>query len=90
MARFFKHFQKMNELLDQHKLIDPYIPKESRVHLFCPYRNICERGQDALILNKNKRKNIPLWMIYQIRRKKQSLVVQGDAVKKVTQLKLFE
>lgn len=68
MIKFSDHLRQLNECLDRKENIPAYIPKEAYVHLICPYRLKCPRGQEAMH-DKLKKKNIPLWKIYDLKRR---------------------
>lgn len=68
MAKFFEHLRELNSCLDKGKNIPPYIPKEGFVHIICPYRLKCPRGQEA-VKEKIKKKNLPLWKIYELKKR---------------------
>jgi hypothetical protein len=68
IVKFFTRLKELNDCLDKGENIPPYIPKEAYVHNICPYRLKCPRGQEAL-LTKIKKKNIPLWKIYELKRR---------------------
>lgn len=68
IEKFGQKFQELNRCLDNGENIVAYIPKEAFVHSFCPFRLQCPRGQEA-ILPKIKKRNISLWVIYQLKKR---------------------
>lgn len=49
--------------------IQPYLAKESHIcGQYCPMRHICPRGQEAMAW-QGPRKDIPLWKIFELRRR---------------------
>ena len=85
MAKFFTRLKELNDCLDKGGNIPPYIPKEANVHGFCPYRLKCPRGQEA-IQPKIKKRNIPLWKIYELKRRAKHQIPASPP----PQLKLFQ
>lgn len=75
MEKFFAHLLELNEDLDKNENIPPYIPKDAYVHTICPYRLKCPRGQEALA-PKLKKRNIPLWKIYELKRRAKQPVAE--------------
>ncbi len=85
MEKFLNHLKELNAYLDNGENITPYISKEAYVHNICPYRLKCPRGQEAL-LPKLKKKNIPLWKIYDLKRRAKQEMLNSPS----PQLNLFE
>jgi len=72
LEKFLAKLDLQRQLLKKKKLIEPYLPVESYIHARCSYRLKCPRGQEAM-RTKVKKKSIPLWKIYQLRRQKQQV-----------------
>ena len=85
VAKFGAHLKELNQCLDSGQNIEPYIPKEAYVHHICPFRLKCSRGQEAELIKTKQKKNIPLWKIYQLKRRAK----QEMPTVSLPQLKLF-
>lgn len=83
--KFKEKIQTLEKALDSGKNIDPYLDKTMFVHTICSYNEQCIRGLEALKVQSKKRKNLPLWKIYEIKRQKKAAPPKPASL----QMKLF-
>jgi len=78
IEKFFVKLQELQNCLSVGENIPPYIPPEAYVHTICPFRKKCPIGQLALG-KKMKKRNIPLWKIFELKRRAKQTMPQLPA-----------